>query len=417
MSVVAPLWLAVAAAVAIGVVVAHLFSTNVPPRDVLPTVRFVPAGAPMAVLRTRRITDVLLLLLRLLAVGLLGLALAGAHVPRRGPVRVAVVDLSRAVASADAVRQRLPPDGAGETEWIVVDSMARSVDREVLDTIARREVPGALSAGVAAALRAIADRSVERDEIELVIVSPIVREEVDSATAGLVALWEGPVRFIRVPVAEAPSGGAVEVPASGDDPVAAALAGAAGVGGARVRIVRDALTAADSAWARQTAHVLVLWPASASPAVGSLEGRTATDTIGAVSAAGYTVVGSFVRATRPRDGRVIARWMDGEPAATERPFGEGCIRDIAIPVDPIGDMALRDSFRALARTFIEPCGGAREFDAVPDSVLLRERHASPDVAGFVATPDSRLPLWLGVAALAFLVAEQLLRRRGRSTQP
>jgi hypothetical protein len=86
-------------------------------------------------------------------------------------------------------------------------------------------------------------------------------------------------------------------------------------------------------------------------------------------------------------------------------------------VDDAGDMALRDSFRALARTFIEPCGGAPDFNAVPDSVLLGERRASPAAAGFVATPDSRLPLWFGVAALAMLAAEQLLRRRGRSAQP
>src|SRR5262245_32091233 len=102
MSFVAPLWLAAAAVVGSGVLFAHLFSTTVPPQDVLPTVRFIPDGTPLTVLRTRRITDWWLLLLRLLAVVLLGLALSGAHVSRNAPARVVLLDVSRAVASPTA---------------------------------------------------------------------------------------------------------------------------------------------------------------------------------------------------------------------------------------------------------------------------------------------------------------------------
>ena len=87
MSFTTPLWLVAAGAVAAGLVLAHLISTSVPQRDPFPTARFVPEGAPLTVLRTRRLTDLPLLLLRLLAVALLGIALAGAHLPRQAPSR------------------------------------------------------------------------------------------------------------------------------------------------------------------------------------------------------------------------------------------------------------------------------------------------------------------------------------------
>ena len=414
MSVLAPLWLAVAAIVAAGVVLAHLFSTNVPPREVLPTVRFVPERAPMAVLRTRRITDVGLLLMRVAAVALIGLALAGAHVPVRGPARIVLIDASRAVATPSVTATYAEHAGNGGTRGniiIVFDSTGRVVEGGALDTLVPSQARGSLSAALVTAHRAVAGVSRGRDDIELRILSPLVREEVDSATAALVALWQGPVRFVRIPSATAdtipPS---VQVRALPSDPVAAAL-DPIPTGGQRqgrgVRVIRTGPTGADSTFARG-GGVVVHWPiATAAPAAE--RPRQPLDTAAAFASNHNTVVGTFARTHRPADGRVIARWSDGEPAATETAMGAGCIRDVAIPVDPVGDMALRESFRGFARELLDPCGGARDLSPVPDSLLLPR--ARPSFAGVTPVVNSRLPVILAVLALLVIAAEQLVRRR------
>lgn len=401
MSFAAPLWLAVAGVAALGVVLAHLFSASTPPSQVLPTARFVPESAPMSVLRTTRLTDLGLLALRVLAVLLLGLALAGAHVPQRGPARVVLVDASRAVGTAHA-DDADNPDAAERI--IVFDSVPRAVERVVLDTLTPSGARGSLSAALVAAHREIAGITAGRDEIELVIVSPLVREAVDSATARLIALWEGPVRLRRVASATPPEQRAFELRAVGDDPVAASLASAPRrAGPSAVRLVRGVATASDSAWAAQ-GSVLVHWPVSAaadSPASSAW----------AVATAHHTVVGVSALERMPTAGVAIAHWANGEPAATEMPHGAGCIRDVAIPVDPVGDVALRESFRGLARTMLEPCGGARDFTPVPDAELLPAARAQQ--ASVMPATGSRLPLVLALLALIVLGAEQLLRGRAR----
>ncbi|MEX2179608.1 MAG: BatA domain-containing protein [Gemmatimonadaceae bacterium] len=422
MSVLAPLWLVAAAVVGVGVVVAHLFSTSVPPRDVLPTVGFVPERAPLAVMRTRRISDVALLLLRLLAVALLGLALAGAHVPRSGPPRVVLVDVSRAVASMDEARDSALAAATDGGIFIAFDSTARRVTRDSLDALTVSGARGSLSAGLVAAHRARASLADQRNESELVLVSPVVREAMDAATSRLIALWDGPVRVVRVAAAAAAPAPRWEVRAVGDDPVAAVVPGAvpatrAAGPPATGRVVRTLPTRADSAWARDSAGALVLWPATDAGAV--LVRREATDSQGGIAAAGRVVVGTFAREYQPRAGRVLARWLDGAPAATERPLGLGCVREVAIPVDAVGDEALRDSFRDIARSLLEPCGGA------PDFAMAALTPVSPDSGAPGASPGrspgprparesgSRAPLWLALLALGVLVAEQLVRARAR----
>ena len=405
MSFVAPLWLIGAAVVAAGVVLAHLFSTSTPPEQVLPTARFVPQGTQMAVLRTTRLTDIALLLMRVLAVLLLGLALAGAHVPGSGPSRVVLVDASRAMDATRAVGTAIADDADAPeaTDRIIAfDSVPRSVDASALDTLKPSRARGSLSAALVAAHQAIGDVSKGRSEIELVIVSPLVAEEVDSATARLVALWEGPVRFRRVAAAAAPALSTVDVRAVGDDPVAATITTLAKrAGSIGTRVVRDNATSADSAFARQ-GGVLVHWPVS--PSSGS--------SASAVANARMTVVGLAKPGRVPGAGRIIARWSDGTPAASEAALGAGCVRDVAIPVDPVGDIALRDSFRGLVLSLLEPCGGARDFAPVADSAILPRPGTSR--ASIVPSTDSRLPLWLAILALVALGVEQLMRRRRRT---
>jgi hypothetical protein len=419
----APLWLAAAALVAVGVVIAHLFSTSVPPRDLLPTVRFVPEGAPLAVLRTKRISDVALLLLRLLAVTLLGLGLAGAHVQRRGPSRVVLVDRSRAVASIAEVRDSVALlAGGGDAMAIAFDSSARRVSRDSLTALMTTQARGSLSAALVAAHRALAAFD-DRSKTELVVVSPLASEEVDSATVRLLALWEGTVRVVRVAAAAAPLASGSTVRAEGDDPVAAVIPTSSQVipSAARdlqvnVRVVRTLPTPDDSAWARDSGGVLVLWPA----ADGVLERRERPDTQSGIAAMGGVVVAAFARPAQPREGRVLARWLDGEPAATERSLGQGCVREVAISVDAIGDVALRESFRALVGSLLEPCGGARDFTpyVIPSAGTrdsgwrnLRLATAGPSLR----SGRQEVAIWLAALALVVLIAEQFLRARRRAS--
>ena len=414
MSFAAPLWLAAAAAIAAGVVVAHLFSTSVPPRDVLPTVRFIPEGAPLAVLRTRRVSDVALMLLRLLAVALLGLALAGVHVRRDGPPRVVVADVSRAVGSIAELRDSAIAAASGGGILIAFDSAAGRVTADSLRGLTASGARGSISAGIVAAHRSLANVPDGRGATELVLVSPVAREEVDSATSRLLALWEGPIRVVRVAVAGVAAVERWDVRATGDDPIGAALGSRpSALGQITVRVVRTLPTHADSVWTRDSGGVLVLWPAANAGDV--LLARAAADSQGGIASPRDVVIGSFAREYQPRPGRVLVRWVDGAPAATEMQLGRGCVREVAMPVDATGDMALRESFRGIARSLLEPCGGARDFlpAVIPSAARnLQSKNNALQIPRFAR--DDNLLLWLALFALGILLAEQFLRARKRT---
>lgn len=396
----APIWLALAGAAALGVLLAHLFSPSVPARDRLPTTRFIPQDAPLAVLRTNRLSDWLLLLLRLAVCVLLGLALAGAHVPRTAPGRVTIVDASRAVGNVAELRDSARAHAADVT--IIVDSTARRVDEDALGALSIAQSRGAMSAGLVAAHRAMQGFGEGRRDVELVIVSPLVREEIDSAFAPLLARWEGSVSLVRVAAASVNGNYRVDVRADGDDPVAATFTLRPRTVAQRVRVVRAAITGRDSAWARDSAGVLVSWTID--------DVTTSTDTAGAVVAGNTVVVAPFPRTRKLGEGRVVARWNDGAPAATETSLAGGCIRDVAVPVDAIGDVALRASFREFAHAMVEPCGGARDF-ARAELPTRTPASSAPQV------PMGREPLWFALLALAVLLAEQALRGRRKVAVP
>ncbi|HEU4996377.1 MAG TPA: BatA domain-containing protein [Gemmatimonadaceae bacterium] len=427
MSFVAPLWLAVAAVVGAGAVFAHLFSTTVPPQDVLPTVRFIPEGTPLTVLRTRRITDWWLLLLRLMAVALLGLALSGVHVTRGAPPRVVLLDVSRAVESPAAALDSALAAAQSGARLVAFDSAARRVSdqeaRALRTTRPASRSRGSLSAAIAAAHRLLAETPDGRESTELVIVSPLASEEVDSATARLLALWTGSVRAVRV-APETDSGRAsVAIRADGDDPVAAALASHAGsrstASNATVRLIRVQPTPADSQWARSTGGALVIWPAN--------QARAAADSQRGIATIQHVSIAPYQRERSPHPGRAIVRWTDGEPAATETALGRGCVRDVAVPVDAVGDVALRDSFRGIAQSLLQPCGGKPDLTPASFEALhaAAARSAQPGrgtrrLAGQerladAQTPTGGLPLALAVVALGLLVVEQSLRVRSRAT--
>ncbi len=305
MSFLAPGFFLAALAVASGAIALHFLVIRQPPSAALPTTRFVPVARVHIVTVARRPEDLLLLLLRVLLVLLVGAAFARPVLaPRAGSVaRVILADTSDAVADSGAVRdsvQRLAQAGD-----VVIDF-------------------GRLSTALVAGIRAGTRLRAAADSVEIVVVSPLASGTWDGSIAEIRRLWPGRIRLVEVAELEGPerpAGFLVAGPA--EDPVAlAALAAGIGTGDSSVRVLREAAGAGDTSWA-ESGGALVHWPASGAPE-GWLP-QVPADTAGAVVAAGTAVVFPFERRWRagPAEGSVVARWVDGSPAAIERRVGRG----------------------------------------------------------------------------------------------
>jgi hypothetical protein len=307
-----------------------------------------------------------------------------------------------------------------------------SVDRYGLTMVGGERIGseyprGSLSAGLTAAMRAANSLKGEADSVEIVLISPFAAEEFDAATRAIRAAWPGRLRIVRMRsnVQNFPERSFTDVRGSGlDDPVraAAALSARSDTGRMKidsVRIDRGSLAAVDTTWT-QYGLALVRWPAILDSS--GFPRRARIDTAGAVvageAATGAVVVAPFVRAVDPPPGRVVARWSDGSPAATERKMMNGCVRDVAIPVARTGDLALRESTRRLVAALSRPCRGLADFTPVSDSALAQLRGTGPLVATRAletrSAASSKLTIWLLIAALALLLVEPLLRRQRAS---
>jgi hypothetical protein len=275
-------------------------------------------------------------------------------------------------------------------------------------------------------MRAAGELRGDADSVELVVVSPFAAGEWDAATAAIRAAWPGRMRL--VPVAGRDSGAApVSIDVRGaalDDPVRSAVsllphADSLDKRTRVVRIDRGAPSQADTSWTKSGA-ALVRWPAALDSSGWRV--RAHADSSGAVVARSgdrdAIVVATFARSVDAPEGRTIARWSDGSPAATERATALGCVRDVAIPLARNGDLALRESTRRLVSALVAPCGGNPVFTAAPDSALAQLRGTGPLVATRAletrTAPSGKLTTWLLIAALALLLLEPLLRRQRAS---
>jgi hypothetical protein len=423
----APGYLVAAAAVAATIVLLHFLSTRQPRTVPLPTARFAPDRVVRAQTRAIRLQDVALMTLRAALVLAVGGALGRPVLQssRRSHARILLVDRSRAVArgseAADSLRALSAPGDA----VVVFDEGARLLRNRVADsaTVAAPTFKrGNLSAALIAALRAASSMRDEVDSVELAIISPLAREEFDAATDSIRALWPGRIRLVPVAAHAGPAAPAFRSLASPPgDPLRYALAGAS-EGTATARVVRGALGAADSAWARATGHVLVAWPASAAQPPGALwTRRSVPDTVGAVTAGDDVVVAPFSRvwtsaAAEPTlRTRVAARWVDGDIAATEELLGEGCLRTVAIDVPSRGDLVLEPRFTRFAAAMTEPCGGSIDTRraGAARTTELADSAARPFVrrADIMPAPvPTPLARWLLLAAAALAFVEMIVRR-------
>jgi hypothetical protein len=169
--------------------------------------------------------------------------------------------------------------------------------------------------------------------------------------------------------------------------------------------VRGTPTAADSALA-SAGQALVLWPRQ----------RASADSVDGIHAHGATAIGHFIRAPDGNDsGRVIARWVDGAPAARETSLGAGCVRTVEFDVADPGDFVLTPSFQRLASVLVSSCGRGWDREVAADSTIAGIRNPPTDQRATRMPDESRGPN--RIAALLMLVAilmalAELAVRRG-----
>jgi hypothetical protein len=374
----APGFLVAASAAALGVVALHFIVTRRPRSVVFPTARFVPDVPVTARARSLQLADLVLLAVRVLIILFAGAALARPIFPpqRERIARVIAADVSGSVADVgetrDSVRALFRPGDA----IVLFDTATRPVTTpDSVGARSRTATAGSLSAGLVGALRAGSRVRDGADSVELVVVSPATIAEQDRATTEIRAQWPGRGRLVRV----------------------------------------SAAAATDSTISRADSHTAQLdFLSAARPRFAVLRNRI--DTVGAVVADGHVVVAPFERRWRfvpdsLSHSRVIARWIDGEPAAIERDSASVCTRSIAVPIDSTGDMLLRPSFVSFRAALAEPC---RSVVSAPDSgaaTMLAANGSLAAAAGFPASMDVDSPLarWLAAMAIALAIVDMILR--------
>jgi hypothetical protein len=427
MSFLAPGFFFASLGVAGTIVALHFIVTRQPRAALLPTARFVPDTRATTVARAKRPSDLLLMLLRVLVVLAAGAGLAKPVLtPSRGAsARVILIDVSRSSRDSIAIRDGVraffrPGDGV-----VVFDSSARVLSGNVTDTpgalkpTSRR---GNLSAALITALRAGSGLRDRADSLELVIVSPFAKEELDAATDSIRALWPGRARLvtIRAPADTASTSGKLETNADANDPLAITVGLAQSSVNSRGIIDRNGSSSTQPV--ASAGGALIEWPASARPRFAVA--RAVRDTTGGVMAGDAVVVSAFERqwsypSDSLRGADVIARWVDGEPAAVEKPEGAGCVRSVSVPVSPIGDLAIRKDFVSFVAALSGACSSVTSLipaDSADVAKLAGRGGLAPRTA-FQPLTDARSDLapWLFALAIAAAIAELFVRRRARNT--
>lgn len=426
--------------------VLHFLSVRRPPVLLLPTMRFLPERPVRAVSRSARPSDLWLLLLRVAALLLAGIALSGVTWRGIGVRHGRVVVLQRGANSNVALlRTQMARALAGGfsgdtvTRIVIVDSAAhlltavesKAFQPETL-SVARStsRAPATLSAAILAATRAAGDFVREErnvDALDLVIVAPLLRESVDSAVASVRATWPGTIRFVDTQ--RSPDGvdssdvvpyrrSVAMVGALPNEAVQSAFQARGWLSGAERDTKTVASTPTNVPVANNThAPISVEWPASGTP-----EGWTTgvAETVGAVVARGEALVFPFVRSSHIPEkilaqGRAIAWWSDGEVAAIEVPTATSCTRHVGVNVPSSSDVLQGQAARALLLALSGPCGGEVNGAPIPASALrlIEGSGGAAPASAFkgaavVRTPWAALLLLL---ALALLVAEWFVRDR------
>jgi hypothetical protein len=423
MSFLAPGFFYASLAVAAAVIALHFIVTRQPRAAVLPTARFVPNLPANATARATRPSDLLLMLLRVLLVLLIGAGLARPifKPSRAASARVILVDASRSVGDMAAVRDSVSKYYRDGDAVIAFDSAARVVGGKTADSIralAKTAREGRLSGALISALRAGSSLRDKADSLELVVVSPFAADEFDAATDSIRSLWRGTATLVKIGASEVSTTSAAPIQIRGvnGDPLSVTIARVGQVAGA-AKIVRDGINA-DDAQSTSEVKALVDWPVSNRPARAIASAKV--DTIGAVVSGSSIVVSAFPRRwTFPPDSirgaRIIARWTDGEPAAIEWTQDKGCVRSVAVPVNPVGDLPLQASFTRFTEAMAGPCI-ADKLAPTASSAQIASLAGTGGLASrdaFEPRDDVRSSLapWLIGLGLLAAIAELFVRQR------
>lgn len=397
-----PAFLYAAGGIALGVVALHFLVTQQPRSEVLPTVRFFPDVVARSTSVAIKPSDLWLLLLRVLMILLIGVAFAQPQLKpsHRPTIRLVAVDVSRAVENRAELTDSASRYLAGAAAIVLFDSAAHEVSAatatdslRALSTLSRAAdtsaVAGRISPALIALHRAAARLREGADSLEMIVISPFAREEVDAATQTIRALWPGHLQAV--------------------------VAGTAGDVRAAERVNRVAAAAPRVEWADSGATQF--WVAKAKP-----------DTIGAVRAGDNVLVYPFVRrwslraptnAATAEGTRVYARWSDGAPAGVERTSGAECIRSLGLALPQSGDAMLRPEFIRFMDALSAPCGETRDLAPVSAEFLSALAGPARLASARAVTPriEKMTPLvpWILGAVLLLALLELWVRGRAESS--
>jgi hypothetical protein len=421
------LWIGLGASALVAAL--HFIVTRQPLSEPFPTARFVPDAAVEAVSRATQPSDLLVLLLRLLAIMSVAAALGRPVISpdRVRNVRLILADLSRTSENIAAVRDSVRSYARPNDLIIGFDSTARQIPHpDSILNAASQVSTGNLSAALVSAIRSAGDLRERSDSISLVVVSAFPAESWDAATDTLRNLWPGAVTVVHVArrrVADTSSVSPVPLHTATDDPFKFSLALASKFRHAQsVTVIRS-----DDAPGTPNADQVVLhWPIRARPIFAR---RSADVKHGALIVGKTVLVAPFSTQWEfpddsIRNAEVVARWEDGTPAAVQRVQTTGCTRSTNIPVTSKGDFAIRFEFVEIVSRLISSCAETHPFIPLSDAALLRLKGGSAAAPrdAFPNNPKHSSPFtpWLLAAALIFLLGEQFARRapsRRRAADP
>jgi hypothetical protein len=432
MTLLAPGYFLASLAVAAVVFGLHFIVVRQPRAGILPTARFIPDSQAKAVAAARRPSDIAVLLLRMLAIVAAGAALAKPVLtPSRRPMaRVILADVSRSLQDIAALRDSVRAAYRDGDALILFDSAARLVGSNVGDSLGALRpaiTRGNLSAGLIAALRAGSTLRDRADSLELVIISPFAREELDAATDSIRKLWPGRARLVAIGTATADTAtmsGTLRIESAADDPLAVTVPISRRVvrGNALIThgpgVASAGVARSDAGSSAGDGRILIEWPVASRPPFAVPRARI--DTVGGVMVGERGVVAPFVREwSYPPDSlrgaEVIGRWYDGEPAAIEKPDGLSCVRSVAIPVTPVGDLVIRSDWVRLVGELSRPCAAVTSLVRAEPADLAGLTDtgslASRDAFAPVTNTRSTIAPWLFALAIAAAIAELFVRRR------
>lgn len=433
----APWIFGVALAAALTITALHFLSVRQPRVLLLPTARFVPERDARAVARQAKPSDLLLLLLRVMALLAAGAALAGARCGAHGArtAQLIVIDAASRADSAALLLRAVSANGVADRADDSVDDAEPPV---VLWVNGVSDDPGV---AIAAAIRESARQAQVNPSLATLSLT-VVMPDIVRSRRGWDAWrdqWPARIRVVHPVLAGATDTSAVARSAVGRVRVVTAAtipgvdvvtAAFASRGAIALRAfgadVDEVIVRRDTIEDATNARVFVRWPVSGVPA--GWRAAPPADSVGAVVAAGSALVAPWVRTALPPtlsdSVRAIAWWSDGVAAAVERRRGTSCVREVAIAVPQGSDLLLSPAADGVLRALRAPCGGIgvpapHEPAGATGANAATSQASASRFRALDATSRSTQPVWLATAllsvALLALLAEQLVRRESVST--